>query len=156
MSIADNIAYGRPHASRREIEAAARAANAHSFVERLPDGYDTVVGERGATLSGGERQRISVARAFLKDAPILILDEPTSAVDAQTEALLLQAMERLTRGRATIVIAHRMSTVARADCIVVLDRGAIVESGTHAELVRGGGVYARYWNLQSAGDAGTA
>ena len=156
MSIADNIAYGRPHASRREIEAAARAANAHSFIERLPDGYDTVIGERGATLSGGERQRISVARAILKDAPILILDEPTSAVDAQTEALLLQAIERLTRGRATIVIAHRMSTVARADCILVLDRGSIVESGTHAELVRRGGVYARYWALQSADDADIA
>jgi ATP-binding cassette, subfamily B, bacterial len=153
MSIADNIAYGRPHASRREIEAAAREANAHSFIERLPEGYDTVVGERGATLSGGERQRISVARAILKDAPILILDEPTSAVDAQTEALLLEAMERLTRGRATIVIAHRMTTVARADCILVLDRGSIVESGTHDELVRHRGVYARYWALQSADGA---
>jgi ATP-binding cassette subfamily B protein/subfamily B ATP-binding cassette protein MsbA len=150
MSIADNIAYARPHASRREIEAAAHAANAHSFIERLPDGYDTVVGERGASLSGGERQRISVARAILKDAPILILDEPTSAVDAQTEAMLLEAIERLTRGRATIVIAHRMTTVARADRILVLDHGSIAESGRHGELIRRGGVYARYWALQSA------
>jgi ATP-binding cassette subfamily B protein/subfamily B ATP-binding cassette protein MsbA len=156
MSIADNIAYGRPHASRREIEAAARAANVHSFVERLPYGYDTIVGERGATLSGGERQRISIARALLKDAPVLILDEPTSAVDAQTEALLLQAMQRLMQDRATIVIAHRLSTVARADTILVLDRGSIVESGTHAELIRRGGVYARYWALQSASDRDSA
>ena len=156
MSIADNIAYGRPHASRREVEAAAQAANAHAFIERLSDGYDTIVGERGTTLSGGERQRISVARAMLKDAPILILDEPTSAVDVQTEASLLEAMQRLTRGRATIVIAHRMSTVARADRILVLDRGSIVESGTHAELVRRDGVYARYWALQSASNPDTA
>ncbi|MQA31817.1 MAG: ATP-binding cassette domain-containing protein, partial [Luteitalea sp.] len=149
LSIAENIAYARPHASRREIEAAARAANAHTFIERLPDGYDTLVGERGATLSGGERQRLSVARAVLKDAPVLILDEPTSAVDAQTEALLLEAMGRLMRGRTTIVIAHRMSTVAKADRVVVLDHGAIVESGTPAELLRRGGVYARYCALQS-------
>jgi ATP-binding cassette subfamily B protein/subfamily B ATP-binding cassette protein MsbA len=156
VSIAENIAYGRPHASRSEIEAAARAANAHTFIDQLPEGYDTVVGERGATLSGGERQRLSVARAVLKDAPILILDEPTSAVDTQTEALLLEAMERLMKGRATIVIAHRMSTVANADGIVVLDHGAIVESGTPAELLRHGGVYARYCALQSPDHADTA
>jgi ABC-type multidrug transport system fused ATPase/permease subunit len=140
--------------SRREIEEAARAANAHAFITRLPQGYDTVVGERGATLSGGERQRVSVARAILKDAPVLILDEPTSAVDSLTEASLLEALRRLMKGRATIVIAHRMSTIAQANCIAALDNGRIVERGTHAELLRRGGVYARYHALQSA--AGTA
>jgi ATP-binding cassette subfamily B protein/subfamily B ATP-binding cassette protein MsbA len=150
ISIAENIAYGNPHVSRREIEAAARAANAHDFIERLPKGYDTVLGERGATLSGGERQRISIARAFLKDAPILILDEPTSAVDAATEAALLDAMNRLMRGRATIIIAHRMSTVARASRIVVLDHGRIVERGTHAQLLQNGGLYSRYYTIHTA------
>jgi ATP-binding cassette, subfamily B, bacterial len=150
MSIAENIAYGRPQAPRAEVEAAARAANAHDFITRLPQGYDTVLAERGATLSGGERQRLSVARAILKDAPILILDEPTSAIDSLTEALLLEALERLMKGRATIIIAHRMSTIARADRIVSLEKGTIVESGTHAELLRHGGVYARYQAMQSA------
>lgn len=150
VSIAENIAYGNPRVSREEIEAAARAANAHDFISRLPQGYDTVVGERGGTLSGGERQRLSIARAMLKDAPILILDEPTSAVDAVTEAALLQAMKRLMRGRATIVIAHRMSTVANATKIVALDHGRIVESGSHAQLLSAGGVYARYHAMQTA------
>jgi ATP-binding cassette, subfamily B, bacterial len=156
VSIAENIAYGRRHASRREVEAAARAANAHGFITRLPQGYDTIVGERGATLSGGERQRLSVARAILKDAPVLILDEPTSAMDALTEASLLEALRRLMKGRATIVIAHRMSTIARANCIVVVENGRVVEKGTHAELLRCGGVYARYHVLQSAPDATSA
>jgi len=150
MSIARNIAYGRPQATMAEVEAAACAANAHDFITRLPQGYDTVLAERGATLSGGERQRLSVARAILKDAPILILDEPTSAIDSLTEALLLEALERLMKGRATIIIAHRMSTIARADRIVSLEKGTIVESGTHAELLRHGGVYARYQAMQSA------
>jgi ATP-binding cassette, subfamily B, bacterial len=150
ISIADNIAYGNPYVSREEIEVAARAANAHEFISRLPQGYDTVIGERGATLSGGERQRISIARAMLKNAPILILDEPTSAVDAVTEASLLEAMNRLMKGRATIIIAHRMSTVARANQIVVLDKGAIVEKGTHTELLHAGGLYARYHAMQRA------
>ena len=150
ISIAENIAYGNPHVSRRDIEAAAREANAHAFISRLPHGYDTVVGERGASLSGGERQRISIARAILKDAPVLILDEPTSAVDALTEAALLQAMQRLMRGRATIIIAHRLSTVANATTIIVLDKGRIVESGTHAQLLQQGGVYARYHAIQTA------
>src|SRR5207244_2973106 len=119
LSVADNIAYGVPRAAAAEIEAAARAANAHEFIQRLPEGYRTVIGERGATLSGGERQRVSIARALLKNAPILILDEPTSALDVETEDALLQALDRLTRGRATLIIAHRLSTVRRADRIVV-------------------------------------
>jgi ATP-binding cassette subfamily B protein/subfamily B ATP-binding cassette protein MsbA len=150
ISIAENIAYGNPQVSRRDVEAASREANAHAFISRLPQGYDTVVGERGATLSGGERQRISIARAFLKDAPVLVLDEPTSAVDALTEVALLGAMKRLMRGRATVVIAHRMSTVANATTIVVVDKGRIVEKGTHGQLLRLGGVYARYHAMQSA------
>lgn len=150
VSIADNIAYGRPDATREQVEQAARAANAHDFIMRLPAGYDTVVGERGSTLSGGERQRLSIARATLKDAPVLILDEPTSAVDARTEAALLQALDRLMEGRATIIIAHRLSTIVGADAIVVLDQGRVVDRGTHAELVKRGGVYARYHALQTA------
>jgi ATP-binding cassette, subfamily B, bacterial len=149
VSIAANIAYGRPSASRAEIEAAAREANAHAFIMRLPEGYDTVVGERGATLSGGERQRLAVARAILKDAPVLILDEPTSAVDAETEALLLAALRRLMRGRATIMIAHRMSTTAAATRVAVLTHGAIVEQGTPAELLQQDGIYRRYHVMQT-------
>ena len=148
FSIAENIAYGRPGASRAEIEAAARAANAHEFVCRLPDGYETVVGERGATLSGGERQRVAIARALLKDAPVLVLDEPTSALDAETEDSLLGALERLMEGRTTIVIAHRLSTIRRADLILVLRDGRIVERGSHDELVALGGHYARMHAIQ--------
>jgi ATP-binding cassette subfamily B protein/subfamily B ATP-binding cassette protein MsbA len=147
-TIAENIAYARPDASREEIEAAARAANAHAFIERLPQGYDTPVGERGATLSGGERQRISIARAFLKDAPILILDEPTSALDAATESLLLEALGRLMKGRTTFIIAHRLSTIRTADRIVVIQEGKVVESGTHEELRALQGRYAHLHNLQ--------
>jgi ATP-binding cassette subfamily B protein len=150
LSIAENIAYGRPRASRREIEAAARAANADEFVERLPDGYDTVVGERGATLSGGERQRVAIARALLRDSPILILDEPTSALDVDTESRLLRALERLMEGRTTFVIAHRLSTIRHADRIVVVDEGRVVEEGTRAELIAGDGIFARYHRLQTA------
>ncbi len=148
VSIADNIAYGRPDAGRDEIEAAARAANAHAFIDRLPAGYDTMVGERGATLSGGERQRLSIARALLKDAPILILDEPTSALDAETESLLLEALERLMQGRTTFIIAHRLSTIRRADRIVVLQDGTVVETETHANLLASNGVYARLHRIQ--------
>jgi len=149
LTVAENIAYGRPGASRNEIEAAARAANAHVFIGRLPRGYDTVVGERGATLSGGERQRLAIARALLKDAPVLILDEPTSALDAETEGLLLAALERLMAGRTTFVIAHRFSMVRRADRIVVIQGGKIVESGTHVELLKAGGSYHRLHELQA-------
>ena len=148
FTIAENIAYGRPGATRQEIEAAARAANAHEFIERLDEGYDTVIGERGATLSGGERQRLSIARALLKDAPILILDEPTSALDAETEARLVEALERLMAGRTTFIIAHRLSTVRRADCILVLKDGRIVESGNHQQLLVRGGVYAHLHEVQ--------
>jgi ATP-binding cassette subfamily B protein len=154
VTVAENIAYARPHASRAEIEAAARAANAHAFIERLPRGYDTVVGERGATLSGGERQRIAIARALLKDAPILVLDEPTSAVDAETERLLLDAIERLVAGRTTFIIAHRLSTLQKAHRILAMENGMIVESGTHAELIARGGLYARFHALQLGAAAG--
>jgi ATP-binding cassette subfamily B protein/subfamily B ATP-binding cassette protein MsbA len=148
FSVAENIAYGRPGAARSEIEAAARAANAHDFVAALPNGYETVLGERGQTLSGGERQRIAIARALLKDAPVLILDEPTSALDAETEGSLLEALERLMAGRTTLIIAHRLSTIRRADLILVLRDGEIVERGRHAELVELGGHYARMHALQ--------
>jgi ATP-binding cassette, subfamily B, bacterial len=152
ISIRDNIAYGRPDASMKQIQAAAKAANAHEFIAKLPDGYDTIVGERGATLSGGERQRIAIARALLKDAPVLILDEPTSALDARTESLLLEALERLTKGRTTLIIAHRLSTIRNADRIVVLNEGRVVETGTHRQLVRRKGPYAA---LRNPGPAGT-
>jgi ATP-binding cassette subfamily B protein/subfamily B ATP-binding cassette protein MsbA len=148
FSVAENIAYGRPGASREEIVEVARAANAHEFVSRLPEGYDTVVGERGATLSGGERQRLAIARALLKDAPVLILDEPTSALDAETEAALLEALERLMVGRTTVVIAHRLSTIRGADQILVLRDGEIVERGGHDELLGSDGHYARMHHLQ--------
>jgi ATP-binding cassette subfamily B protein/subfamily B ATP-binding cassette protein MsbA len=148
LSVADNIAYGRPDATRAEIEAVARAANADEFVQRLPRGFDSVVGERGATLSGGEKQRLSIARALLKDAPILILDEPTSALDARTEGLLLDALHRLMRGRTTFVIAHRLSTIRNADRILVLDRGEIIEHGRHADLMAANGLYARFYRQQ--------
>ncbi len=154
ISIADNIAYARPDASLEEIEAAARAARIHDFVVSLPMGYDTLVGERGATLSGGEKQRLSIARALLKDAPILILDEPTSALDLETESLVLEAIEELIRGRTTLIIAHRMSTIRRADKIAVLDAGRIVEVGTHHELFSNRGLYHRLYALQFASPLG--
>ncbi len=150
MTAAENIAYGRPGASREQIVTAAVAANADDFIQRLPQGYDTVIGERGATLSGGEKQRLSIARAFLKDAPILILDEPTSALDARTETLLLEALGRLMRGRTTFIIAHRFSTIRHADQIVVVDQGRIVERGRHDQLMARGDLYATLYRQQAA------
>jgi ATP-binding cassette, subfamily B, bacterial len=144
LSVAENIAYGRPDAGLREVEEAAQAANAAEFIEKLPEGYQTVLAERGATLSWGQRQRLAIARALLRDAPILILDEPTSALDTQTEAAVLEALERLRAGRTTFVIAHRLSTVRGADRVAVLEAGALVELGTHEALLHAGGLYARF------------
>jgi ATP-binding cassette subfamily B protein len=147
-SARDNIAFGKPQASNADIEAATRDALADEFVEALPQGYDTRLGERGVTLSGGQRQRIAIARAILRDAPILLLDEATSALDAESETLVQTALERLMKGRTTIVVAHRLATVLKADRIIVMDKGRIVEQGTHKSLVAKGGIYARLAKLQ--------
>lgn len=148
VTIAENIAFGKPDASREEIIKAAKAANAHDFIARLPGGYDAVIGERGATLSGGEKQRLSIARAFLKDAPILILDEPTSALDAGAEHLLLGALDRLMKDRTTFIIAHRLSTIRNASLIVVMNRGEVAERGRHPELMARNGLYAKLYRQQ--------
>jgi ATP-binding cassette, subfamily B, multidrug efflux pump len=148
VSIAENIAYGRPGASQAEIEAAARAAQAHSFIQELPEGYQTVVGERGVTLSGGQRQRVAIARALLMDPRILILDDSTSSVDTETERLIQKALDQLMEGRTTFVIAHRLSTVRRADQILVMDQGRIVERGTHRQLLAENGLYRQIHDLQ--------
>lgn len=157
-TIRDNIAYGRPGATDTDVLRAAKAANCHEFVMRLPDTYATTIGERGGTLSGGQRQRISIARAIVRDAPILLLDEPTSGLDAESEALVMDAIYRLMRGRTTFVVAHRLSTIERADLILVMREGQIVEHGTHAQLTRSNGYYARLYALQAdkyvARDAG--
>jgi len=147
-SIADNIRYGKLDATMDDIVAAAQAANAHDFIMRLPQQYATQVGERGVQLSGGERQRICIARAFLKDAPVLILDEPTSSIDSKTEAGILEALERLMIGRTTLLVAHRLSTIRHADQIVVLDRGQLVEQGSHEALMRRQGLYRQLYELQ--------
>ena len=141
-TVADNLRFGKPNASQAELEDAARAANAHEFIHHLPQGYETVVGERAVRLSGGQKQRIAIARALLKDAPILILDEALSSVDAENEAVIVQALDRLIEGRTTLRIAHRLSSVVNADRILVLNEGRLVESGRHAELVAAGGLYA--------------
>jgi ATP-binding cassette subfamily B protein len=149
LSISANIAYGSPQATRHQIESAAKAANADAFIQRLPENYNTIIGERGATLSGGERQRLAIARALLKDAPILILDEPTSALDAETEDSLLHALRVLMKNRTTFIIAHRLSTVRWADRIVVLKAGQIAEVGTENELLAQGGLYAGFYKSQN-------
>ena len=148
-TIAENISYGRPEASREEVRKAAAQANALEFIERLPQGFDTVTGERGVKLSGGQRQRIAIARALLADCPVLVLDEATSALDSESEKLVQDALETLMRGRTCIVVAHRLSTVANLDRIVVLDGGKIVEDGPHAQLVEQGGEYAHLWGRQT-------
>jgi len=158
-SARDNIAYGRPGATQHEVEAAARAAEAHDFILSLQDvsgrkGYDAYLGERGVRLSGGQRQRIALARAFLKDAPILVLDEATSALDSEVEAQIQDALDRIMAGKTVLAIAHRLSTIARMDRIVVMAEGRIVEQGSHADLLARGGVYARYWARQSNGFIG--
>jgi len=150
-TIHDNIAFGRPSASREEVIAAAKAAQAHSFIERLDKGYDTLSGERGITLSGGQRQRIAIARAILKDAPVLLLDEATSALDAESEKLVQTALDGLMENRTTIVIAHRLATVLKADRILVMENGKVTEEGTHQSLVAKGGIYARLASLQFDG-----
>lgn len=150
-SLHENIAYGKPDATQKEIEQAARQANAHEFISELKDGYDTLVGERGVKLSGGQRQRIAIARAILKDAPILVLDEATSALDSESERLIQSALAELMKGRTSVVIAHRLSTISKLDRIVVLENGAIAETGTHDELLQLNGIYAKLWAHQSGG-----
>lgn len=149
-TIAENILYGRMEASSDEVIAAAKAANAHDFIMRLPKEYESQVGERGVQLSGGERQRLCVARAFLRDAPVLILDEPTSAIDSKTEAVILDALERLMIGRTTFMIAHRLSTLQKADKILVIDNGRMVESGTHDELLQQCALYKQMYEMQAS------
>jgi len=147
-----NIAYGKPGASREEIIRAAELANASEFIEKLPERYDTILGERGMTLSGGQRQRIAIARAVIRNTPILILDEPTSGLDAASEKLVFEALDNLMQGKTSIVIAHRLSTVRRADVIFIIDEGRIVEAGTHQELMRHRGLYAKLHKLQFASE----
>jgi ATP-binding cassette subfamily B protein/subfamily B ATP-binding cassette protein MsbA len=148
ISVHDNIAYGKPEASREEVEAAARLARIDTLVQSLPQGYDTVIGEGGATLSEGEKQRLTIARALLRDAPILILDEPTSALDVETEAVVMNGIERLAAGRTTFIIAHRLSTVRSCDLVLVLRDGIIAEQGGYQELIRRDGIFAEYYNTQ--------
>jgi ATP-binding cassette subfamily B protein len=153
-SIHDNIAYGNPSASREDVRKAAQAAQADGFISAMPQGYDSIVGERGMTLSGGQRQRVAIARAILRNAPILLLDEATSALDAESETFVQKALDGLMGSRTTIVIAHRLATVLKADRILVVDGGKIIEEGTHQSLIRQGGLYAKLAKLQF--DAGSA
>lgn len=149
LTIAENIAYGTPDATREEIIRAATTASAAAFISKLPDGYDTTIGEKGANISGGQRQRLAIARAILKNAPILILDEPTSALDARTETLFFEALSKLMQGRTTIIVAHRLSTIRDADRIFVIDKGKVAESGNHSDLINRNGIYAEMVQLQS-------
>ncbi len=148
-TVRENIAYGTPDATLEEIMQAAEIAEAHSFIERLPQGYDTIVGERGQKLSGGQRQRLAIARAILKNPPILILDEATSAVDNETEAAIVRSLEKITCNRTTIAIAHRLSTIRHADRIYVMEQGEVVEQGDHETLLAQNGVYAGLWQVQT-------
>ena len=150
-TLRENIAYGRPGATDDEIMEAARRANIHEFISSLPEGYDTVVGERGGRLSGGQKQRVAIARVFLKDPAILILDEATSALDNESEGAVQESLERLAADRTTIIIAHRLSTIKNADEIATVERGKVVERGTHDELLARGGTYARYYRMQFEG-----
>jgi subfamily B ATP-binding cassette protein MsbA len=147
-TIAENIAYGRPGATREEIVDAGRLANADEFIVRMDKGYDSEVGERGLTLSGGQRQRIGIARAIIRNSPILILDEPTAALDTESEKVVMEALERLMKGRTAIAIAHRLSTLRDADQIVVFKDGVVAEQGSHEELLKRGGVYADLYRIQ--------
>jgi subfamily B ATP-binding cassette protein MsbA len=148
-----NIAYGRPEAKRDEIVRAAELANAHEFIEKMPEGYDTMVGERGVTLSGGQRQRIAIARAVIRNTPILILDEPTSGLDSQSEQVVFEALERLMTTRTCIVIAHHLATIIRADAIFVVKDSQLAESGTHDTLLAAGGIYAELYKIQNGAAA---
>ncbi|HEY1872213.1 MAG TPA: ATP-binding cassette domain-containing protein, partial [Chitinophagaceae bacterium] len=148
-SVMENIAYGRPDATEEEIIEAAKLANAHDFIMKMPHGYTTLIGERGVTLSGGQRQRIGIARALVRNSPILILDEPTSSLDSESEKLVLNALEKLMIGRTVIIIGHRLNTICDCDQIVVLNDGLIEEKGTHGELMEKKHIYAELYNLQS-------
>jgi len=147
-TIAENIKMGRPDASMDDVEAAAKAAAAHDFIMAMPQGYDTKIGEFGGRLSGGQRQRLSIARAFLKNAPILFLDEPTSALDAESDALIQDALKRLMKGRTTLMIAHRLASISYADKIYVLENGRVIEEGSHTALIEQNGKYTRLYDLQ--------
>jgi ATP-binding cassette subfamily B protein len=149
-SLWENIAYGKPNASRNEIVRAAELANAHEFIDKMPEGYDTIVGERGATLSGGQRQRIAIARAVIRNAPILILDEPTSGLDEASVQAVFEALNHLMKGRTSVIVAHHLRTIQQADVVFVIKDARLVEQGTHAELLAKGGVYAEFYNLQTA------
>jgi subfamily B ATP-binding cassette protein MsbA len=151
-SIRDNIAYGRPEATEQEIIQAAKLANADEFISNMPHGYDTLVGERGVTLSGGQKQRLGIARAVVRNSPILILDEPTASLDTESEKTVMEALENLMAGRTVITIAHRLSTIRDADKIIVLNHGFLAEEGTHEELMDGGGIYVDLYNAQTWAD----
>ncbi len=153
-SVWDNIAYGKPDATPGQIMRAAKLANAHEFIEKLPEGYDTMIGERGATLSGGQRQRISIARAIIRDTPILILDEPTTGLDSASEQAVIEALERLMEGKTSIVIAHHLNAIRDADIVFVVKNSELVEQGTHEELLAAGGLYAELYKIQTSESAG--